>query len=78
MSTIQLYIDMLFSKYKKTSLTRKELAEVLCIGLTTLENLLMNDQLPIRYKRMGVSQKARYAFPIVEVAHYLAFEEHAA
>lgn len=66
------YIDMLFSKYHKTSLTRKELANELNISLTSLENLIYMNGLPIRYKRVGNSQKAKYLFPLIEVANYLS------
>ena len=76
-STVQLYIDLLFKKYEKTQLTRKELADTLEISLASLENLIMAGTLPIRYKRIGVSQKARYVFPILEIANFLAFQDAA-
>ena len=68
------YIEQLTKKYDKVQLTRKELSEVLGISLTSLETLINKDQLPIRYRRIGNSQKARYIFPLLEVANYLAFE----
>jgi hypothetical protein len=74
-STVQLYIDLLFRKYSKTQLTRQELADTLEISVSSLENLILKGGLPIRYKRIGISQKARYVFPIIEVANFLAFAE---
>lgn len=76
-STVQLYIDLLFKKYSKTQLTRQELADTLEISVSSLEGLILKGELPIRYKRIGVSQKARYVFPVVEVANFLAFADAA-
>ena len=77
MTTVEFYVDILFKKYKKTQLTRKELSIILEISLTSLDTLISNEQLPIKYKRIGNSQKARYLFPILEIANFLAFEEAA-
>lgn len=77
MTTVDLYIDLLFKKYNKTQLSRKEMASVLEISLTTLDNLISKNDLPIRFKRIGNSQKARYVFPILEIANFLAFQEAA-
>ena len=77
MTNTEVYMNLLFKKYNKTQLTRKEIAEVLEISLTSLDTLISNNTLPIRYKRIGNSQKARYIFPILEVANFLAFEEAA-
>lgn len=77
MTNVEMYMNLLFKKYEKTSLTRKELAKVLEISLTSLDTLIANNTLPIRYRRIGNSQKARYVFPILEVANFLAFEQAA-
>ena len=77
MTNTEIYVDFLFKKYNKTQLTRKEIAEVLEISLSSLDTLIANDTLPIRFKRIGNSQKARYIFPILEVANFLAFEQAA-
>lgn len=74
-ATVNLYIDMLFKQYEKTTLTRKEVSDVLGISISSLDILILRDQLPFRFVRVGCSQKARYVFPIVEVANYLAFEK---
>jgi len=73
-NAVKSYVSMLFSKYNKTQLNRKETAEILGISLSSLETLINKDQLPIRYKRVGNTQKARYIFPILEIANFLAFE----
>lgn len=74
METIKFYIKFLTDKYNKTQLNRKELAQELEISLRTLDNLISNNSLQIRHKRIGLSQKARYVFPVIEVANFLAFE----
>ncbi|WP_434658568.1 pyocin activator PrtN family protein [Sulfurimonas sp. NW9] len=77
MTNTEQYMNLLYKKYNKTQLTRKEVAEVLEISLTSLDTLITNNTLPIRYRRIGNSQKARYIFPILEVANFLAFEDAA-
>ena len=77
MSNTELYVDLLYKKYNKTQLTRKEIAEVLEISLSSLDTLIANNSLPIRFIRIGNSQKARYIFPILEVANFLAFVDAA-
>jgi predicted DNA-binding transcriptional regulator AlpA len=67
------YDEMLFTKYNKTTLSRKEVSQELSISLSTLERSLNDGTLPIRYKRIGNSQKSRYVFPIKSVADYLEF-----
>lgn len=67
------YDEMLFNKYQKTTLSRKELCEELSISLSTLQRGLDDGSLPIRYKRIGTSQKSRYVFPIKSVSDYLSF-----
>lgn len=74
METIKFYIKFLTDKYNKTQLNRKELAQELEISLRTLDNLISTNTLQIRHKRIGLSQKARYVFPVIEVANFLAFE----
>jgi predicted DNA-binding transcriptional regulator AlpA len=71
---IQEYMNLLYMKYKKLNLSRKELAHELGISLSKLEKLIAEDSFPIKYKRMGTAQKAPYIFPISEVARFLSFE----
>ncbi len=74
-NTEQSYINMLYKKYNKMQLGRKDLAEVFNISLSSLDILIRNNELPIRYKRIGNTQKAKYVFPIIEIASFLAFEQ---
>lgn len=67
------YDEMLFKKYNKTTLTRKEVSQELSISLSTLERNLNEDTLPIRYKRIGNGPKAKYVFPLKSVSDYLEF-----
>jgi len=67
------YDEMLFNKYKKTTLTRKEVSQELSISLSTLERNLDNGTLPIRYKRIGNGPKSKYIFPLKSVSDYLDF-----
>lgn len=67
------YDEMLFNKYQKTTLNRKELSVELSISLSTLERHLNDGTLPIRFKRIGTGPKSRYVFPIKEVSNYLEF-----
>jgi hypothetical protein len=65
------YDEMLFNKYKKITLTKKEVASELNISVSTLDRCL--DNLPLRFKRIGDSQKAKYIFPLKAVADYLEY-----
>lgn len=67
------YDEMLFKKYNKTTLNRKEVSEELSISLSTLENHINEGTLPIRFKRIGTGPKSRYVFPIKEISNYLEF-----
>ena len=67
------YDEMLFKKYNSTTLNKKQVANELGISISTLDRAINNDQLPIRNKRIGDSLKARYVFPLKEIAAYLDF-----
>ena len=77
MTSIELYTDLLFKKYNKTQLSKKEMASVLEISISTLDNLISKNDLPIKYQRIGKTQKARFVFPLLEIANFLAFQEAA-
>lgn len=64
---------MLFMKYNKITLNRKEVAQELSISLSTLERNLQENSLPIKFKRIGNGPKARYIFPLKSVADYLDY-----
>ena len=67
------YDEMLFNKYQKTTLTRKEVSHELSISLSTLERNLNDGTLPIRYKRIGNGPKSKYIFPLKGLSDYLEF-----
>ena len=67
------YDEMLFNKYQKTTLNRKEVSEELSISLPTLERHLKEGTLPVRHRRIGTGPKSRYVFPIKEISNYLEF-----
>lgn len=67
------YDEMLFNKYQKVTLNRKEVSQELSISLSTLERHLNDGTLPIRYKRVGDGPKSRYIFPLKGLADYLDF-----
>jgi len=67
------YDEMLFNKYQKVTLNRKEVSKELSISLSTLERHLNDGTLPIRYKRVGNGPKSKYIFGIKAVSDYLDF-----
>lgn len=67
------YEQMLWEKYQKTTLNRKEVSKELSISISTLQRHLENGTLPIRFKRVGNDPKSRYIFPIKEISNYLQF-----
>ncbi len=67
------YDEMLFTKYNKITLNRKEVAQELSISLSTLERNLNENTLPLKFKRIGNGPKARYIFPLKAVADYLDY-----
>jgi hypothetical protein len=70
--------NALMAKYNKLTLTREEVSRELSISVSYLDKLVANDQLPIRYHRLGNSQRAKYAFSLKDVADYLNFVQHQA
>ena len=67
------YDEMLFNKYQKVTLNRREVSKELSISLSNLERHLNDGTLPIRYKRVGNGPKSKYVFPLKSLADYLDF-----
>lgn len=63
----------MIDKYNKLTLTREEVSRELSISISYLDKLVAANQLPIRYHRLGNSQRAKYAFSLQDVADYLSF-----
>lgn len=70
--TYQENINHLRDKYKKSAITKKELAKELDVSLLTIERRIKAAKGIPRYKRSGDGTKATYIFPIVEVAKFLS------
>ena len=62
----------LYSKYKKSTLSKKELAKELGIGLSTLNKYLANGVGLPNFKKMGDSVNSRVLFNIHDIATFLA------
>jgi hypothetical protein len=60
------------------TLSRKEVAYELSMSPTGLDNLLRDKKLPIRHKRLGDSQKAKYMFSLADTAKYIDYMDSAA
>ncbi len=69
-------LKMISEKYGKLTLTREELSKELSISVSYLDKLVASNQLPIRYHRLGNSQRAKYAFSLKDVADYLNFVQN--
>ncbi len=62
----------LYSKYKKSTLSKKELAKELGIGLSTLNKYLASGIGLPNYIKMGDSINSRVLFNIRDVAEFLS------
>ena len=62
----------LYSKYKKSTLSKKELAKELGIGLSTLNKYLANGIGLPNYIKMGNAINSRVLFNIRDVAEFLS------
>lgn len=74
-SSIEATYSYLKSKYNKTVLGKKEMAEELDIKLSTLD-LYMSKGVGIpRYKKLGNAKNARVVFNLYDIAVYLNSEK---
>ncbi len=64
--------NQLHQQYKKMVLSKKELAECLGLGVSTVSKLKSQGYGLPNYKKLGNSRNARVVFPISEVARFLA------
>ena len=72
MSSIKYIEDSLYRKYNKATLSKKELAQELSIGLSTLNKYLAKGYGLPNYIKMGDSFNSRVLFNIHDVAEFLA------
>lgn len=67
------YLEILYKKYKKTTITKKEVAEELSISIRTLNRMIENNDLPIASVKPN---GGKIVYPIKSFARYLeAIEE---
>ena len=68
----QLIYNDLKSRYKKATLSKKEMAHELGISYSTIDNYIAKGYGTPNYKKLGTAKNAKVIFNIVDVAHYLA------
>ncbi len=64
--------NQLLKQYRKMALSKKELAECLGLGVSTVSKLMSQGYGLPNYKKLGNSRNARVVFPISEVARFLS------
>jgi len=64
------YMKLLFEKYGKLAITKKELCQVLGISLRTL-NARISQNMGIPAYKKGKGRNSKIMFPIAEVAKYM-------
>jgi len=76
MDTKNQIIDMLQKKYNVFMLTKKQLAEVMSLSLSSIDNMLANDRSKLpKFIKMGVGSRSSIRFNITDVAQFIAKEE---
>lgn len=68
----QLIYNDLKSRYKKATLSKKEMASELGISYSTIDNYIAKGYGIPNYKKLGMAKNAKVIFNIVDVAEYLA------
>ncbi len=64
--------ENLYKRYKKITLSKKELAQEMGIGLSTLNKYLANGMGLPNYIKMGDSANSRVLFNIHDVAEFMS------
>ena len=67
----QIYND-LSSRYKKASLSKKELAHELGVSYSSIDTYLARGYGLPNYKKLGTAKNAKVIFNIVDVAEFLS------
>lgn len=65
-------LDALQHKYGKLALSKRELAQELGMGLSTVSKMMAEGMGIPNYKKLGTTKNARVVFPLTEVADFLA------
>ncbi len=71
-TSIEDIANQLRRKYNRSVLSKKELANELNIGISTLNNYIMQGYGIPKYKKIGNAKNAKVIFPILEVARFLS------
>jgi len=74
-SSVEATYSYLKSKYNKTVIGKKEMAEELNIALSTLDLYLSKGIGLPRYKKLGRAKNARVVFNLYDIALYLNSEK---
>jgi len=67
----QIYND-LSSRYKKASLSKKELAHELGVSYSSIDTYIARGYGLPNYKKLGTSKNAKVIFNIIDVAEFLS------
>jgi len=73
-NSVEATYSYLKSKYNKTVIGKKEMAEELNIALSTLDLYLSKGMGLPRYKKLGTAKNARVVFNLYDIAVYLNTE----
>ena len=68
MKLTNLNFEKIYSKYGKTTLTKKEVALEMSISQTTLNRLIYKGECPVSYTQLG----NKYIFTVKSVAEYIS------
>lgn len=71
-TTAKLIYDDLKNRYKRATISKKELANELGVSLSTIDNYIHRGVGIPPYKKLGNSSNARVIFNLVDVANFLA------
>jgi len=59
-------------KYKKSGISKPELAHELNLGLSTISKMMADGMGLPNYKKLGHAKNSRVIFPLINVAEFLA------
>lgn len=62
----------LMNRYKKSSLTKVELANELSVSVSSINHYISRGVTIPEYKKIGSAKNARVVFPVINIASYLS------
>jgi len=69
---VQLIYNDLKSRYKKSSLSKKQMAYELGISYSSIDNYISKGYGIPNYKKLGIAKNAKVIFNIIDVAKFLS------